>query len=203
MVWAQEGKAVKRANRALYLRGYSSVREPEPFAASSFARRIATRSMTGHGASGRGHCGTRRNARLWMSRCGISLSARAVSTNVRRDLPGNLDGTDNAASALLNTPNNIGQLAHLSTSNRAKPILKAGVRWLGCCRACRSENWKLAALVLSSRHSLGPFELVPCCSAMNSLSPYLLMRLVNALGNAWDVRVRVAPRPPSRGDGEC
>ena len=32
MVWAQEGKAVKRANRALYLRGYSSVREPEPFA---------------------------------------------------------------------------------------------------------------------------------------------------------------------------
>ena len=98
-----------------------------------------------------------------------------------------------------NTPNNIGQLAHLSTSNRAKPILKAGVRWLGCCRACRSENWKLAALVLSSRHSLGPFGLVPCCSAMNSLSPYLLMTLVNALGNAWDVRVRVAPRPPSRG----
>jgi hypothetical protein len=33
MVWAREGKAVKRANRALHLRGYSSVREPEPFAA--------------------------------------------------------------------------------------------------------------------------------------------------------------------------
>ena len=33
MVWAQEGKAVKRAQRALYLGGYSSVREPEPFAA--------------------------------------------------------------------------------------------------------------------------------------------------------------------------
>jgi hypothetical protein len=32
MVWAQEGKAVKRANRALHLRGYSSLREPEPFA---------------------------------------------------------------------------------------------------------------------------------------------------------------------------
>src|ERR1700691_3551308 len=32
MVWAQEGKAVKRANRALHLRGFSSVREPEPFA---------------------------------------------------------------------------------------------------------------------------------------------------------------------------
>ena len=27
MVWAQEGKAVKRANRALHLRGYSSVRD--------------------------------------------------------------------------------------------------------------------------------------------------------------------------------
>jgi hypothetical protein len=30
--WDQEGKAVKRAYRALRLRGYSSVREPEPFA---------------------------------------------------------------------------------------------------------------------------------------------------------------------------
>ena len=29
----QEGKAVKRARRALHLRGYSWVREPEPFAA--------------------------------------------------------------------------------------------------------------------------------------------------------------------------
>ena len=28
--WAKEGKAVKRAYRALGLRGYSSVREPEP-----------------------------------------------------------------------------------------------------------------------------------------------------------------------------
>jgi hypothetical protein len=32
--WAKEGEAVKRAYRALYLRGYSSVREPEPFAAA-------------------------------------------------------------------------------------------------------------------------------------------------------------------------
>ena len=31
--WAKEGKAVKRAYRALHLRGYSSHREPEPFAA--------------------------------------------------------------------------------------------------------------------------------------------------------------------------
>jgi hypothetical protein len=30
--WAQEGKAVKRARRALHLRRYSFVREPEPFA---------------------------------------------------------------------------------------------------------------------------------------------------------------------------
>ena len=33
IVWAEEGKAVKRAYQALHLRGYSSVREPEPFAA--------------------------------------------------------------------------------------------------------------------------------------------------------------------------
>ena len=31
--WAKEGKAVKRAYRALHLRGHKSVREPEPFAA--------------------------------------------------------------------------------------------------------------------------------------------------------------------------
>ena len=31
--WAKEGKAVKRAYRALHLRGYNSHREPEPFAA--------------------------------------------------------------------------------------------------------------------------------------------------------------------------
>jgi hypothetical protein len=31
--WAKESKAVKRAYRALHLRGYKSVREPEPFAA--------------------------------------------------------------------------------------------------------------------------------------------------------------------------
>jgi hypothetical protein len=31
--WAQEGKAVSRAHRALNLRGYHSDREPEPFAA--------------------------------------------------------------------------------------------------------------------------------------------------------------------------
>ena len=33
MAWAQEGRAVNRAHRALHLRGHSSVREPEPFAA--------------------------------------------------------------------------------------------------------------------------------------------------------------------------
>jgi hypothetical protein len=32
-VWAKEGKAVKRAHRALRLRGHKTVREPEPFAA--------------------------------------------------------------------------------------------------------------------------------------------------------------------------
>jgi hypothetical protein len=33
IVWEREGKAVKRAHRALHLRGHSSVREPEPYAA--------------------------------------------------------------------------------------------------------------------------------------------------------------------------
>ena len=33
MAWAKEGKAVKRAHRALRLRGHKTVREPEPFAA--------------------------------------------------------------------------------------------------------------------------------------------------------------------------
>ena len=33
MAWTLEGMAVNRAYRALRLRGYSSVREPEPFAA--------------------------------------------------------------------------------------------------------------------------------------------------------------------------
>ena len=33
MWWAKEGKAVKRAYRALHLGGHNSVREPEPFAA--------------------------------------------------------------------------------------------------------------------------------------------------------------------------
>ena len=31
--WAQEGRAVERAHRALHLRGHNSAREPEPFAA--------------------------------------------------------------------------------------------------------------------------------------------------------------------------
>ena len=31
--WAKEGRAVGRAHRALHLRGYSTVRQPEPFTA--------------------------------------------------------------------------------------------------------------------------------------------------------------------------
>ena len=33
MAWTLEGRAVNRAHRALHLRGYSTVRQPEPFAA--------------------------------------------------------------------------------------------------------------------------------------------------------------------------
>ena len=105
MVWAQEGKAVKRANRALYLRGYSSVREPEPFA--SIIRCTADRDKVDDRTRSKWSRALRHAAEckdLWMSRCGFSLSARAVSTNVRRDLPGNLDGTDNAASVAVRYP---------------------------------------------------------------------------------------------------
>jgi hypothetical protein len=34
--WAKEGKAVKRAHRALHLRGHQSLRTPEPFSAVIF-----------------------------------------------------------------------------------------------------------------------------------------------------------------------
>jgi hypothetical protein len=72
MVWAKEGKAVKRAYRALHLRGYSSLREPAPFAALILCTSDPNKSMAGHEANGRGCCGARRNTRIWMCRCGIS-----------------------------------------------------------------------------------------------------------------------------------
>ena len=84
--WAKEGKAVKRAHRALHLRGHSSVREPEPFATVIFARQIATRSMSERGASGHGCCATLRNTKTWMSCWGISSSTGVASMNVRRGL---------------------------------------------------------------------------------------------------------------------
>jgi hypothetical protein len=52
--WAQEGRAVNRANRALRLRGYSRVRQPNRSGPSFIVRLIVTRSMTGRGANGRG-----------------------------------------------------------------------------------------------------------------------------------------------------
>ena len=61
--WAKEGKAVKRAYRALHLRGHNSVREPEPFATLILAHPIQKRSMSGREASGLGCCGTPRNTR--------------------------------------------------------------------------------------------------------------------------------------------
>ena len=86
--WDEEGKAVKRAHRALHLRGYSSVREPEPFAAIICAPPIQLKSMTGHAACGRGCYGMWLSTRTWMSRC-VSLSrVGAVSMHARHGLPG-------------------------------------------------------------------------------------------------------------------
>ena len=69
--WAKEGKAVKRAHRALHLRGHKSVREPEPFAAvilcTSDPDKVDDRTR-----SGRGRCDTSQNSRIWISHCGIS-----------------------------------------------------------------------------------------------------------------------------------
>jgi hypothetical protein len=63
MVWAKEGKAVKRAYRALHLRGYSSVRKPEPFAAIILCTSDPEKPMAGREASGRGCCDSQQNTR--------------------------------------------------------------------------------------------------------------------------------------------
>ena len=84
--WAQEGRAVDRAHRALHLRGHHSVREPEAFAAVIHCTADRAKLMTGRGANGPVCYGTPRNTRTWVSRCGISSSAGVVSTNVRPGL---------------------------------------------------------------------------------------------------------------------
>jgi hypothetical protein len=61
--WAQEGHDVDYAGRALHLRGYHSVREPEPFAAVILCTADPARVDHRCGASGRGCCGTRPNSR--------------------------------------------------------------------------------------------------------------------------------------------
>ena len=60
MVWAKEGKAVKRAYRALHVRGHKSVREPEPFAAVILCTSDPDKVDAGRGANGRGCCGTQK-----------------------------------------------------------------------------------------------------------------------------------------------
>jgi hypothetical protein len=85
--WDQEGKAGNRACRALHLRGHKSVRAPEPFAAvilcTADHAKVDDRTRS---KNGRGSYGTLRNSKAWMSRCEISLSAKAASTNAPRGL---------------------------------------------------------------------------------------------------------------------
>ena len=83
MAWAKEGKAVNRASRALHLGGTLRSESQNPLQPSFVARLIQQGSMIGRGANGRVCCGTRRNSRIWMSRCVTSSSAKVVSTNVR------------------------------------------------------------------------------------------------------------------------
>ena len=86
MGWAKEGKAIKRADRALHLRGHNSVRKPEPFAAFIYCTSDPDK------ADGRMRSKWSRALRFAaefktsMNRCVTSSSARAESTNARRGL---------------------------------------------------------------------------------------------------------------------
>ena len=86
MAWTLEGRAVDRAHRALHLRGHSIQRSQNPSRPSFVARLIRQRLMTAREANGPVCCGTRRNTRIWMSRCGTLSSAKVASTNARRGL---------------------------------------------------------------------------------------------------------------------
>jgi hypothetical protein len=90
MWWDQERKAVNRARRALHLRGYSSLREPEPFAAVILC--TADRDQVDERTRSKWSrtLGTRQNTRTWMSRCPILSSAKVASIGARRGLPGAL-----------------------------------------------------------------------------------------------------------------
>ena len=83
--WAQEGRAVDRAHRALHLRGHHWLGSRKPSRPSFIVRQTVAKSMTGRGANGPVCYGTPPNTRTWVSR-GISSSAGVVSTNVRPGL---------------------------------------------------------------------------------------------------------------------
>jgi len=105
--WAQEGKQSNVLVGRCTCGGIRSLGSRSLSQASSVARPIRIRSMTGPLANGRGCCATLQNVRIWMSRCGISSSERAVSTNVPRGLSVTSGDTDNAAilvAALVNIP---------------------------------------------------------------------------------------------------
>ena len=85
--WDREDRAVKRAYRALHLRGHQSVRQPEPFAAVIFCTADRDKVDDRTRSKWSRVMGTLRNIRTWMSRCEILLSTRAVSTNVRSGSP--------------------------------------------------------------------------------------------------------------------
>ena len=91
LVGLQEGRAVNRASQGIAPARVFYGQAARNRSRSSFiARPIAKRSMIGRGANGHVCYGTRRNTRIWMSRCGILSSAKVKSTNARRGLPGAL-----------------------------------------------------------------------------------------------------------------
>jgi hypothetical protein len=88
--WNQERKAVNRARRALQLRRYYLLREPEPFAAVILC--TADRDQVDDRTRSKWSRALRYAAefKAWMSRCVISSSAGVVSIGARRGLPGGI-----------------------------------------------------------------------------------------------------------------
>ena len=93
MAWAKEGRAVKRACRALHLRGHNSLREPEPFAAVIYC--TADRAKVDDRTRSKWSRVLRYAAEykdLDEPLRGLHQAQGRSSTNARRDLPVALGG---------------------------------------------------------------------------------------------------------------
>ena len=86
--WKHEHKAQEYARRALSMQRRQLVPKiAEPFAAVIFCTADPEKVDYRMRSKCHGFYATRRCTRIWMNRYGILSSARAVSTNVRLDIP--------------------------------------------------------------------------------------------------------------------